>query len=130
MQRHDGSQGTVWVTYRDGVYDVTRYLEKHPGGKLILRRPVVLYPYSFFFLFFFGGGGGGGALGSLLINPAQKGHALGSYKQLVVRSMGGGSTGPSTTSPRKWRQPYFKQPVVELNHLNVLGGVPKTLWEF
>ena len=25
------------MTYRDGVYDVTEYLEKHPGGKLILQ---------------------------------------------------------------------------------------------
>ncbi|CAE7834535.1 shop [Symbiodinium sp. CCMP2592] len=37
VQQHDGRNGSVWVTYRDGVYDVTEYLEKHPGGKLILQ---------------------------------------------------------------------------------------------
>eukprot|EP00439_Symbiodinium_sp_Y106_P078541 s258_g17.t1 len=37
VQQHDGRTGSVWVTYRDGVYDVTEYLEKHPGGKLILQ---------------------------------------------------------------------------------------------
>ena len=25
------------MTYRDGVYDITEYLTKHPGGKLILQ---------------------------------------------------------------------------------------------
>ena len=25
------------MTYRDGVYDITEYLTKHPGGKLIVQ---------------------------------------------------------------------------------------------
>jgi len=27
----------MWVTYRDGVYDVTGYVKEHPGGPLILQ---------------------------------------------------------------------------------------------
>jgi len=35
----DGSRrdGAVWMTYRDGVYDVTEYLQEHPGGSFLLQ---------------------------------------------------------------------------------------------
>lgn len=34
--RNDGVDGRpMWVTYRDGVYDVTKFHEIHPGGNLI-----------------------------------------------------------------------------------------------
>jgi len=36
---HDGmgKDGSIWVTYRDGVYDVTKYVSEHPGGQLLLQ---------------------------------------------------------------------------------------------
>ena len=37
VQQHDGRHGSIWVTYRDGVYDITQYVTRHPGGKLILQ---------------------------------------------------------------------------------------------
>eukprot|EP00930_Biecheleria_cincta_P021940 TRINITY_DN16113_c0_g1_i1.p1 TRINITY_DN16113_c0_g1~~TRINITY_DN16113_c0_g1_i1.p1 ORF type:complete len:397 (+),score=56.07 TRINITY_DN16113_c0_g1_i1:37-1191(+) len=39
VQQKDGSgtDGQVWVTYKDGVYDVTDYIKEHPGGKFILQ---------------------------------------------------------------------------------------------
>lgn len=33
VAKHDGKhQERVWVTYRDGVYDITEFLQAHPGG--------------------------------------------------------------------------------------------------
>ena len=29
---HDGEEGRVWVTFRGGVYDMTDFLDAHPGG--------------------------------------------------------------------------------------------------
>ncbi|CAF5223061.1 unnamed protein product, partial [Rotaria magnacalcarata] len=26
-----------WLAYKDGVYDITSYVENHPGGKMVLR---------------------------------------------------------------------------------------------
>lgn len=39
VQRRDGTgeDGKMWVTYRDGVYDVTEYIKEHPGGKFLLQ---------------------------------------------------------------------------------------------
>eukprot|EP00927_Polykrikos_kofoidii_P019518 TRINITY_DN19131_c0_g1_i1.p1 TRINITY_DN19131_c0_g1~~TRINITY_DN19131_c0_g1_i1.p1 ORF type:complete len:596 (-),score=57.83 TRINITY_DN19131_c0_g1_i1:54-1841(-) len=39
VQLHDGSNedGSIWVTYKDGVYDVTHYVKEHPGGKFLLQ---------------------------------------------------------------------------------------------
>lgn len=32
----DGTEGKpMWVTYRDGVYDITRFRSEHPGGSFI-----------------------------------------------------------------------------------------------
>lgn len=34
VAQHDGKQQErVWVTYRDGVYDITEFLQAHPGGQ-------------------------------------------------------------------------------------------------
>jgi len=32
-----GKEGAIWITYRDGVYDVTEYVKEHPGGQFILQ---------------------------------------------------------------------------------------------
>lgn len=36
VARHKTSESGVWVTYRDGVYDVTDFVRVHPGGNKIL----------------------------------------------------------------------------------------------
>ena len=32
VKRHRSLEDGVWVTYKDGVYDITNYLRSHPGG--------------------------------------------------------------------------------------------------
>lgn len=34
--RHKTYQDRIWITYKRGVYDVTSFLERHPGGKKLL----------------------------------------------------------------------------------------------
>ena len=37
MAKNDGaSTDKVWVTYKNGVYDITDFIPKHPGAKNIL----------------------------------------------------------------------------------------------
>ena len=36
VAKHKTSDDQIWVTYKRGVYDVTRFVEKHPGGKKLL----------------------------------------------------------------------------------------------
>mmetsp|Transcript_19252 Transcript_19252/g.24992 ORF Transcript_19252/g.24992 Transcript_19252/m.24992 type:complete len:588 (-) Transcript_19252:187-1950(-) len=35
VSAHD-NKDSIWVTYKDGVYDVTKFLDQHPGGKRFL----------------------------------------------------------------------------------------------
>ena len=32
LQKHKKPQDRVWVSYQDGVYDITDFLKVHPGG--------------------------------------------------------------------------------------------------
>lgn len=36
VAKHATKEDRIWVTYTDGVYDITDYYEKHPGGDVIL----------------------------------------------------------------------------------------------
>ncbi|XP_003740501.1 sulfite oxidase [Galendromus occidentalis] len=36
VSKHDTKEKRIWVTYRQGVYDITDFVEKHPGGENIL----------------------------------------------------------------------------------------------
>ena len=36
IQKHKTKGGSVWVTYKEGVYDVTDFVAKHPGGDKIM----------------------------------------------------------------------------------------------
>ena len=36
VSKHTGGASGVWVTYNAGVYDVTEFVEQHPGGDVIL----------------------------------------------------------------------------------------------
>jgi len=37
VRQHDGSSTQPWVTFEDKVYDITDWVEAHPGGDVILR---------------------------------------------------------------------------------------------
>ena len=36
VQDHDNEEKRIWVTYKNGVYDITDFVSKHPGAKNIL----------------------------------------------------------------------------------------------
>ena len=36
VQDHDDEEKRIWVTYKNGVYDITDFVSKHPGAKNIL----------------------------------------------------------------------------------------------
>ncbi|XP_050293038.1 sulfite oxidase, mitochondrial-like isoform X2 [Anthonomus grandis grandis] len=36
IRKHDSKETRIWVTFREGVYDITDYIKKHPGGEKIL----------------------------------------------------------------------------------------------
>ena len=44
---HNSPDVRVWVTYKDGVYDVTDFLEQHPGGasRLMLAAGGAIDPF-------------------------------------------------------------------------------------
>lgn len=33
VSEHDSIQNGIWVTYKEGVYDITNFVKKHPGGQ-------------------------------------------------------------------------------------------------
>ncbi|TEA16092.1 Sulfite oxidase [Colletotrichum sidae] len=37
IRKHDAKSSTPWVTHADKVYDITEWIEAHPGGDVILR---------------------------------------------------------------------------------------------
>lgn len=45
--KHKTVQSRVWVTYKDGVYDITDFIKNHPGGadKIILPAGGSIEPY-------------------------------------------------------------------------------------
>ena len=36
MNGHDSEDKRIWVTYREGVYDITDFVPNHPGANNIL----------------------------------------------------------------------------------------------
>ncbi|XP_053998373.1 sulfite oxidase, mitochondrial isoform X2 [Hylaeus anthracinus] len=45
--KHDNKEAHVWVTYKQGVYDITDFIEKHPGGssKIIMAAGSSIEPF-------------------------------------------------------------------------------------
>ena len=37
VRKHDAQSKNIWVTHEDKVYDITDWVEAHPGGDIILR---------------------------------------------------------------------------------------------
>ena len=36
ISQHDSKEKRIWVCYKSGVYDITDFISKHPGGDKIL----------------------------------------------------------------------------------------------
>ncbi|XP_033203254.1 sulfite oxidase [Bombus vancouverensis nearcticus] len=45
--KHDNKQNGIWVTFKQGVYDITDFIEKHPGGpsKIIMAAGSSIEPF-------------------------------------------------------------------------------------
>ena len=33
VAKHNSKDSGIWVSYKDGVYDITRFVDSHPGGE-------------------------------------------------------------------------------------------------
>ncbi len=36
ISKHDSQESGIWITYKNGVYDVTEFVNQHPGGDIIM----------------------------------------------------------------------------------------------
>ncbi|XP_076758471.1 sulfite oxidase [Xylocopa sonorina] len=47
VSKHDNKESHVWVTFRRGVYDITDFIDKHPGGssKIIMAAGSSIEPF-------------------------------------------------------------------------------------
>lgn len=47
MSKHRTIENRVWVSYKDGVYDITDFLKSHPGGsdKLMMVAGGAIEPF-------------------------------------------------------------------------------------
>jgi sulfite oxidase len=46
VSKHKTKETRIWVTYKDGVYDITDFVESHPGGdKILLAAGSAIDPY-------------------------------------------------------------------------------------
>jgi sulfite oxidase len=47
VAKHKTKETGIWVTYKDGVYDVTDFVEMHPGGagRLMLAAGGAIDPF-------------------------------------------------------------------------------------
>ncbi|XP_076166172.1 sulfite oxidase isoform X2 [Ptiloglossa arizonensis] len=45
--KHDNKEARVWVTFKQGVYDITDFIEKHPGGssKIMMAAGSSIEPF-------------------------------------------------------------------------------------
>jgi cytochrome b involved in lipid metabolism len=46
IKKHGKESGKIWVIYKHGVYDITKFMENHPGGdKILLAAGGSVEPY-------------------------------------------------------------------------------------
>jgi cytochrome b involved in lipid metabolism len=46
VEKHDGADGKIWVTYKNGVFDISDFIENHPGGnKILLAKGKAIDPF-------------------------------------------------------------------------------------
>ncbi|XP_003695994.1 probable sulfite oxidase, mitochondrial isoform X2 [Apis florea] len=45
--KHDNKENRIWVTFKQGVYDITDFIEKHPGGssKILMAAGSSIEPF-------------------------------------------------------------------------------------
>lgn len=36
VEKHDNEKDRIWITYKQGIYDITDFVKHHPGGDKIL----------------------------------------------------------------------------------------------
>ena len=48
ISKHNNKKKGIWVTYKDNVYNITDFIDNHPGGKdkIMLARPMMLYKFK------------------------------------------------------------------------------------
>lgn len=37
IQNHKDLKSSIWVVFRQGVYDITEFVQMHPGGEIIMK---------------------------------------------------------------------------------------------
>jgi cytochrome b involved in lipid metabolism len=47
IEKHNNVENGIWVTYKDGVYDITDFVKVHPGGseKIMMAAGKSVDPY-------------------------------------------------------------------------------------
>ena len=47
ISKHSSTENGIWVTYKDSVYDITKFIDSHPGGKdkILLAAGKGVEPY-------------------------------------------------------------------------------------
>ena len=50
ISKHNNKKDGIWVTYKDSVYDITNFINSHPGGKdkILLAAGKGVEPYGIF----------------------------------------------------------------------------------
>lgn len=38
MIKHNSLKNGIWVTWKEGVYDVTKFMDQHPGGPVAFMK--------------------------------------------------------------------------------------------
>lgn len=51
VAKHDNRQNGIWVTYKQGVYDITEFVDRHPGGssKILMAAGGSIEPFWMIF---------------------------------------------------------------------------------
>ena len=39
--KHNKESESIWVSFRNGVYDITEFIASHPGNKKILKKSIL-----------------------------------------------------------------------------------------
>lgn len=47
MGKHDTKETGIWISFKDGVYDITNFVDKHPGGpkKIMMAAGSSIEPF-------------------------------------------------------------------------------------
>jgi sulfite oxidase len=51
VSKHDNNQDGIWVAYKEGVYNITDFVNKHPGGQNMIMMAAGSYIDPFWKIF-------------------------------------------------------------------------------